>query len=404
MEEQLDQAPCGYLTISEEGIIRSINYTLLELLGYQMDDLIGKSINHVLTTPASIFYQFYFVPLIKKRQQVEEMYISLKSINGEEIPVLLNAIQRNERNVIECVLVKMQKRDEYEDELLIAKKETESALAAKHEANKKLEIALEKLENRQNELIKINKENQKYKTETKKELHLAKSIQESLLPTLMVSENIQMDAFYNASKELSGDMYGFYQISSTQYSVILLDVMGHGVSSAMITVSLQSLFQRLMSRETQPEVIIKELDNHLHALFDKNEEFSHYCTAIYLFIDTQRKTIKYINAGHPPVLWQDSEGVVNELLATGPPIGSFLGLSFSSETIYYKDGDRLLLYTDGVVDPYDSHLLFSIMKEYRLEELPMLKEKLLQLNNDVSTPENDDQCFILIDFKNRDEC
>ena len=111
MDEQLDHAPCGFLTLSEDGLILSINHTLLKILNYTQNPFIGQHVNSILTVPARLFFQFYFFPLIKLEQQVEEMYISLVSSKGDEIPVLINALQkkRNETMVLECILIPMRK-------------------------------------------------------------------------------------------------------------------------------------------------------------------------------------------------------------------------------------------------------------------------------------------------------
>lgn len=400
MEDRFNFAPCGFITLSEKGTVLSINQTLLTLLGYELEQLIGEEINLLLTVPARIFYQFYFVPIIRTGKPVEEMYISLKSSGGIEIPVLINAVQRKGINEIDCVLVPMHKRNEYENELLIARKKAETALTDKRKANEKLESTLMELEKKQEELINLNKENQTFKTETKKELHLAKIIQEASLTKAIENDSIQIEAYYKASSDLSGDMYGVYQINPHQYGVIILDVMGHGISSSLITMSLQSVFQRLISKGTSPDILMKELDNHLHALFQNNEETWHYCTVIYLLIDTFNQTVQYLNAGHPPALWQHNQDEQYELSSSCPPIGTFSDMVFEYETFNYKKGDRLLLYTDGVIDPYDSHHLSTLLMSYPTVPLEVLKERVLRLiKQESSHHQNDDQCFILIDLK-----
>lgn len=84
--------------------------------------------------------------------------------------------------------------------------------------------------------------------------------------------------------------------------------MGHGVSSALITMSLQSMFQKLISKGVAPDMVLKELDQFLHNLFQNNEDAWHYCTAIYLNIDISEQTIEYINAGHPLPLRKGKTG------------------------------------------------------------------------------------------------
>jgi phosphoserine phosphatase RsbU/P len=402
MDEQLDHAPCGFLTLSEDGIILSSNHTLLKILDYTQIPLKGQHVNSILTVPARLFFQFYFFPLIKLEQQVEEMYISLMSSNGEEIPVLINALQKKgkETTVLECILIPMRKRNEYENELLLAKKETEAALKAKDQANAKLEAILKKQEMQKEELLELNKQNQNYKIETKKELELAKIIQETSLTKPINNEKVEMEVFYNASSELSGDIYGIYQIDQHHYGIILLDVMGHGISSALITMTLHSLFQRLISAGVAVDIVMKELDHHLHTLFQNNEEARHYSTAILLSIDTDRQIIEYINAGHPPALWQDTDGKQSELSSTAPPLGMFEGIEFKTNTFTFRKGGRLLLYTDGV-DPLASNHLAPLLKETISLPLLELKDKVLQsLNHEKNVyQKSDDESFILIDLK-----
>lgn len=403
MDDFLNHAPCGFLTLSEEGRILSINETLLEILHYDRDKLIGNHINSVLTVPSRLFYQLYFVPLIKVENKIEELYISLETSTGDEIPVIINALQHKRDNIatFDCVLFPIRKRNEYENELLAAKKEAEAALLAKHKATVKLEAALKDLKEKQEQLIEVNKQNQKFRLETKKELELARKIQETSLTDPIHNQSIQIESFYKASRELSGDIYGFYPIDSHRYGIILLDVMGHGISSALITMSLHSLFQRLISNGVHPEVVMKELDHHLHSLFHNQEETRHYCTAIYLLIDTRDQKIDYINAGHPPAIWQDKSGGQHELKTTNVPIGMFEGIIYKTKTITYHKGDRLLLFTDGVTDPLGSNVLHSLLKDNPQLPLGKLKEEIIRALNTQEKfyHKSDDQCFILIELK-----
>src|SRR5207237_656495 len=125
--------------------------------------------------------------------------------------------------------------------------------------NADLEIALKTLKTKQEELLELNKQNQKYKIDTKRELELARKIQEISLSDPITNEHIQMETFYKASRDLSGDIYGIYQIDQHRYGIMILDVMGHGISSALITMSLHSLFQRLISKGFTADIVMNEL-------------------------------------------------------------------------------------------------------------------------------------------------
>lgn len=402
MDELIDNAPCGFLTLTKDGIIQSINRTLLEILQWPSPKLlIGNHFNVVLPNSAQIFIQLYFFPLIKSKHYVEEMYVSLLTKNGAEIPVLLNASLQKSNEII-CVIVPMHNRNAFEDEIINAKKMAENAFREKEKTLIELECALASLEGKQQELLIANKQNAKFKIDTERELQLAKRIQETALTKDIVTDKIQILSYYHASKALSGDIYGFYQVTPEKYGVILLDVMGHGISSALITMSLQSLFQKLISQGVSAESVMQELDQYLHELFRNNQDAWHYCTAIYFNIDTSNQTVEYINAGHPPAILQNLNGEQHELLATNPPLGTFENIAYKSKTINYKQGTRILLYTDGVSEAFEvntlNYLLHDSLSISISEVKEIIQSALENRENKFEKYNNDDQCFILIEL------
>ena len=401
MDEQLNCAPCGFLSLSEDSVIRSVNQTLCELLDLSSDVIIGQHIHSILPKSARVFYELYFMPLVQIGKRVEELYISLVAKNGKEIPVLINANKRENKsqNVIECILIPIKIRDEYENVLLNTKKELEKALLDKQKAVSELRTALKTVEEKQQELLGLYKQNQTFKIETKRELELARKIQETALTDRIFNECIHIESHYRASHELSGDIYGIYHIDKYLYGVIILDVMGHGISSALITMSLQSLFQRLIPKDGNPQTVVKELDQYLHNLFQNSEQSMYYCTVIYLLIDTAAQKIDFINGGHPPAFLQDTTGI-KELRSSFPPIGTFEGIEFKTTTLPYEKGSRLLLYTDGVTDPFGFNHLKPLLIDNQNIPLVSLKKKIIQSidSTEFAYHESDDQCFLVIDL------
>jgi PAS domain S-box-containing protein len=135
MDDLLDKAPCGFLAFADDGTIQLINSTLLELLGYTHDAFVGRRLESILTVGGRIFYQTHFFPLLKLHGKVEEVYLSLKTRAGDELPVLVNAVRRERDNAVfnDCILVPIHQRNQYEDEILQAKKVAEDATRAKDE-------------------------------------------------------------------------------------------------------------------------------------------------------------------------------------------------------------------------------------------------------------------------------
>lgn len=153
MDAQLDDAPCGFLTLSSSGTIQQINTTLLDLLGYARAELTGRNIQCLLSVSGRVFYQTHFFPLLTLHNKADEIYFSLRSQSGENVPVLVNAVRR-ERNgefVNDCVLIPMRQRDRYEDEILRAKKAAEEAIRAQEKAHTALVT-------KQAELLRVNAE------------------------------------------------------------------------------------------------------------------------------------------------------------------------------------------------------------------------------------------------------
>jgi PAS domain S-box-containing protein len=133
MDPLLDNAPCGYVSFTDEGVIRRVNSTLATLLGYTPEELHGKHLETLLTVGARIFYHTHFFPVLKLHGEAEEVYLTLRSRSGESIPVLTNGVRRERDGEMlnECVFVRMLQRAQYEDELLRAKRQAEAASDAK---------------------------------------------------------------------------------------------------------------------------------------------------------------------------------------------------------------------------------------------------------------------------------
>ena len=143
---------------------------------------------------------------------------------------------------------------------------------------------------------------------------------------------------------------------------------------------------------------MRELDTQMHLLFRNGDGIKHYCTAIFLTIDTNKKEIEYINAGHPPAVWIGPDNEVMEFKATMPPIGMFEDLNFPQKSFSYQESGRLFLYTDGVTEAISSKALNLLLKEKEPSE--MTKDKIvhfLELDEEMAI-KVDDRCFLLIDL------
>lgn len=150
MDERLDHAPCGYLSMDQNRTIRIVNATFCRLLEYEKQGIIGISFESLLTRSSQIFFQIYFLPLIKLNHHVDEMYLMMKTGSGGTLPVLLNAVirEREDEPVYDCVLFPMQRRKEYELQI-------EQAEKAYHKAKDELQRMEQELKNIRSELASL---------------------------------------------------------------------------------------------------------------------------------------------------------------------------------------------------------------------------------------------------------
>lgn len=182
----------------------------------------------------------------------------------------------------------------------------------------------------------------------KKDLQIAKNVQQSALTPSLHQEHIQLDGFYVTSNTLGGDMYCWFQVSPHQTAVILYDVMGHGVAASLMTMSIRSLLKGMMTRLVDPVRVMQELNAHIHELLKDDIVEQYLVTAIYLLVDTKEQKISYVNAGLPAGVLISEDGQVQRLAANTLILGFLREMKIEKQEIYYTGQQRMILYTDGL--------------------------------------------------------
>ena len=145
MDDLLNTAPCGFLSFDDDGKIVAINATLHELLGYEVGSLLGQHIRILFTVAGGIFFLTHFHPLLKLRNELQEVYFSLRRQDGTELAVLVNAIHRERAGcfVNDCILMPVHQRNLYEDAILKAKMAAEETSRIESEMNTTLEASIQ---------------------------------------------------------------------------------------------------------------------------------------------------------------------------------------------------------------------------------------------------------------------
>ncbi|HEX7807619.1 MAG TPA: PAS domain-containing protein, partial [Thermoanaerobaculia bacterium] len=133
MDARLDTLPAGYASFLDDGTLTEVNTTLATLLGYTRAELLGWHIQKLLPAGARIFHQTHVFPMLKMQGRAEEIFLNLLTKDGKFIPVLMNAVRRDREGafVSECVFLRMIQRNEFEDQLVQARRIAEQANASK---------------------------------------------------------------------------------------------------------------------------------------------------------------------------------------------------------------------------------------------------------------------------------
>ena len=181
---------------------------------------------------------------------------------------------------------------------------------------------------------------------------------------------------YRPCIEIGGDFINVQVIDGRYIAIIIADVAGHGISAAMATGVIKSGLS-LFSAEcaTAPARMLDRLNQHFFELMD-----GHFATCAYALVDTVERTITVSRAGHPyPAFWIQSERRSVEAEMRGVALGIVREYSFSEQTFGYAPGDKLFLYTDGIIEQtglsgtmYGAERLFSTFALAVAENRPVL--------------------------------
>lgn len=155
MNEQLNRAPCGYFIINDAFRMIDANDTFASIIKRERFELMGLNFQQLLTVASRVYFQTYFEPIMNIQGKVSELYLTLK-VDGKSIPVLMNAIAYGD--TYECVVIEMAVRNEYETEMITARKNAERVLQDTDKAYTSLLGVMNEHEQRKQELIKLNAE------------------------------------------------------------------------------------------------------------------------------------------------------------------------------------------------------------------------------------------------------
>jgi phosphoserine phosphatase RsbU/P len=177
------------------------------------------------------------------------------------------------------------------------------------------------------------------------EFEMARQIQLSILPhTLPNLEGLDIAARYLPMTSVAGDFYDFIAIDQKHLGILIADVSGHGLPSALIASMLQVALTTQVANASEPAKVLSGLNQALCGKFTSN-----FVTAAYVYLDLKDKFMRYAGAGHPPLLLcRASSGKAAKVLENGLILGMFPEATYEALELPLEPGDRILLCTDGI--------------------------------------------------------
>ena len=188
-------------------------------------------------------------------------------------------------------------------------------------------------------------EEQRAKERMEEELDVARRIQHSLMPRELPQEGwFVVCGSSESSHQVGGDYYDVVAIGPETWSLVVADVSGKGVSSALLASFLQGAFLSASSTTDIPEVLSR-----INTFLSARSEHGKYATMFYSKLDSAGH-LTYANAGHCAPLLVSKTGEIEKLEATSMPVGLVAGAPFVLAHRDLAPGDRIVLYTDGVTE------------------------------------------------------
>jgi len=185
------------------------------------------------------------------------------------------------------------------------------------------------------------------------ELQEARDIQNNLLPRKLPEvANYEIAGMTQPVRFVGGDYYNVVHISDHHMALCIADVAGKGLPAALLMSSLQAALKPLMWQKLP----LRELCRRLNCILCDITPVGKFISFFYAVLDSKENRLTYCNAGHNPPILVQRNGAASELNAAGAVFGQFPGWEYEQSDVELRSGDKLILFTDGLVEACNAEL------------------------------------------------
>jgi serine phosphatase RsbU (regulator of sigma subunit)/anti-anti-sigma regulatory factor len=189
----------------------------------------------------------------------------------------------------------------------------------------------------------------------RRDLERAEVIQRALLPNQPPAiEKFCVQALYRPGQHVGGDLYDVVRLDDRHIAIYVADATGHGVTAAMLSVLFKQrlvMVDAVSGKPLRPAEVLGVVNRSLREAVSAPGLF---LTAVYCLLDTSTGIMTVASAGHPPAMHKQADGQTRLIQRTGPALGLSADADFSEERLHLQPNDRLLLYTDGLLQSEDA--------------------------------------------------
>ncbi len=179
------------------------------------------------------------------------------------------------------------------------------------------------------------------------ELGEAREIQNRLMPSASLRfDNVEIASAWRSAQVIGGDYLAAFPINQRLVALCAADASGKGLSAALMMSNLQAALKSIASSSIEPRDVCVRLNRLLWSNLPANK----FISCFYGVLDIQRKTLAFTNAGHNAPILCRTNGEVVRLDNGGRVLGAFADSIYTQNELQFAEGDRLLLYTDGIIE------------------------------------------------------
>ena len=316
--ELSDTAPCGYLSTAPDGTIIAVNETFIRMTGYGRDELVGRrSFVQLLTAGGRLYHETHYAPMLAMQGRAREIALELVRRDGSRLSVLVSAeLVRGADGVpqvIRAAVFDATERRSYEREIVRERRRAEESEARAHD--------------------------------------LVQALQQVLVPPVPPRiPGLDVAGVYRPARhgeEVGGDFYDVFQTGPDRWVLAIGDVCGKGVQAAIVTALLRYSIRAAAMAESGLGSALTQVNQ---TLLDAGTDRSSTVAAVELVRTDRGWRATICCAGHPlPLLVRRGEPA-EQVGAPGTLLGILPRPAFQEVPVDLCPGDRLVLYTDGVIE------------------------------------------------------